>query len=92
MRCARSSRTSESPPTSKGDPAWDWEAQCELVNAYALRANCVIVAEFIEVETGKRNDRPELEKAIAWPPRGTKPPSSSPSWTGWPVASTSSRD
>jgi DNA invertase Pin-like site-specific DNA recombinase len=41
------------------------EAQRELVNAYALRANCVIVAEFIEVETGKRNDRPELEKAIA---------------------------
>jgi len=38
------------------------EAQRELVNAYATRTGCIIVAEFIEIETGKRNDRPELEE------------------------------
>ena len=41
------------------------EAQRKLVNAYAAQTGCIIVAEFIEIETGKRNDRPELEKAIA---------------------------
>lgn len=41
------------------------EAQDAAIRAYAERTGCVIVGEFLEVETGKRNDRPELEKAKA---------------------------
>jgi len=40
------------------------EAQDALVRAYAERNGCTLVGDFIEVETGKRNDRPELDKAI----------------------------
>jgi DNA invertase Pin-like site-specific DNA recombinase len=39
------------------------EAQQKAVRDYLSGGN--IVAEFIEVETGKRNDRPELDKALA---------------------------
>ena len=41
------------------------EAQRTAVEAYSDRMECSIVSEFVEVETGKRNDRPELAKAIA---------------------------
>jgi DNA invertase Pin-like site-specific DNA recombinase len=41
------------------------EAQKEAVKAYAAREKCIVVAEFIEIETGKRSDRPELANAIA---------------------------
>lgn len=39
------------------------EAQQKAVRDYLSGGN--IVAEFVEVETGKRNDRPELNKALA---------------------------
>jgi DNA invertase Pin-like site-specific DNA recombinase len=41
------------------------DAQHDLVTAYVEREKCTVVGEFTEVETGKRNDRPELAKAIA---------------------------
>ena len=41
------------------------EAQREAVRQFVVsRAGCIIAPEFVEVETGKRNDRPELLKAI----------------------------
>ena len=39
------------------------------MRGYAERMNCRITAEFTEVETGKKNDRPELTKAIAYAKR-----------------------
>ncbi|WP_149541419.1 recombinase family protein [Siccirubricoccus phaeus] len=41
------------------------EAQREAVNQYVRRAGGVVLAEFTEVESGKRADRPELAKAMA---------------------------
>jgi DNA invertase Pin-like site-specific DNA recombinase len=41
------------------------EAQDAAIRAYAQRTHCTIVGEFLEVETGKRSDRPELVRAIA---------------------------
>jgi DNA invertase Pin-like site-specific DNA recombinase len=40
------------------------EAQQAEIAAYAATNNATITAEFIEVESGKKNDRVELEKAI----------------------------
>ena len=41
------------------------EAQQAAVAAYAQSSGATIAAEFVEVETGKRADRPELARAIA---------------------------
>jgi DNA invertase Pin-like site-specific DNA recombinase len=41
------------------------EAQQESVRQYLVSVGGVMVAQFTEVETGKRNARPELEKAKA---------------------------
>lgn len=41
------------------------EAQRAAVAAYLNGGNWRIVAEFTEVESGKRSDRPELDKALA---------------------------
>lgn len=41
------------------------EAQQEAVRQYLASVGGVVVAQFTEVETGKRNARPELEKAKA---------------------------
>jgi len=41
------------------------EAQRDQVARYIERAGGDVVAEFVEVESGKRNDRPELAKALA---------------------------
>ena len=41
------------------------EAQQEAVRQYLTSVGGVVVAQFTEVETGKRNARPELEKAKA---------------------------
>jgi DNA invertase Pin-like site-specific DNA recombinase len=40
-------------------------AQQEAVRQYLASVGGVLVAEFTEVESGKRNTRPELEKALA---------------------------
>jgi DNA invertase Pin-like site-specific DNA recombinase len=40
------------------------EAQREAVTNYLNGGRWTLVAEIIEVESGKRNDRPELEKAL----------------------------
>jgi DNA invertase Pin-like site-specific DNA recombinase len=41
------------------------EAQREAVTAYLNGGNWALVQEVVEVESGKRNDRPELAKALA---------------------------
>jgi DNA invertase Pin-like site-specific DNA recombinase len=41
------------------------EAQDRMINDYVSRMGGVIVAAFVEVESGKRADRPELKKALA---------------------------
>src|SRR5260221_555978 len=41
------------------------EAQRTAVNSYLNGGDWSIIAEFTEVETGKRADRPELDKALA---------------------------
>jgi DNA invertase Pin-like site-specific DNA recombinase len=41
------------------------EAQRRAVDAYAREHRGWIIAEYREVETGKRKDRPELAKALA---------------------------
>lgn len=41
------------------------EAQRAAVEKYRLQTGCDVVQEYVEVESGKRNDRPELVKAIA---------------------------
>lgn len=40
------------------------EAQTQAVQSYALAMGGEVVAAFTEVESGKRNDRPELRKAL----------------------------
>jgi DNA invertase Pin-like site-specific DNA recombinase len=40
------------------------EAQQKAVTDYLNGGNWSVIAEFTEVETGKRNDRPELERAL----------------------------
>lgn len=41
------------------------DAQREAVTAHVRRQSGRIVAEYTEIESGKRNDRPEIAKAIA---------------------------
>jgi DNA invertase Pin-like site-specific DNA recombinase len=41
------------------------EAQREAVENYLNGGRWSLVAEFTEIESGKRNDRPELERALA---------------------------
>ena len=41
------------------------DAQRSAVDLYRQRSGCELVAEYTEVESGKRNDRPELAKALA---------------------------
>src|SRR5437870_12730372 len=41
------------------------EAQREAVLNYLDGGRWTLIAEFTEIESGKRNDRPELEKALA---------------------------
>lgn len=41
------------------------EAQQAAVQAYAAAQGLAIVAEYVEVESGKRNDRPQLAAAMA---------------------------
>jgi DNA invertase Pin-like site-specific DNA recombinase len=40
------------------------EAQTQAVNEYVSRVSCDLIAQFVEVESGSRNDRPQLKAAI----------------------------
>jgi DNA invertase Pin-like site-specific DNA recombinase len=41
------------------------DAQREAVMNYLNGGRWTLIGEFTEIESGKRNDRPELEKALA---------------------------
>jgi len=49
----------------QGRSALGLEAQREAVQRYLASIAGGLIGEFTEVETGKRNDRPELQKALA---------------------------
>jgi len=65
------------------------KAQHKAVTDYVhVLPSAVIAAEFMEVETGKRADRPQLAKA--WTSAaGPRPPWSSPKWTASPATPSS---
>jgi DNA invertase Pin-like site-specific DNA recombinase len=48
----------------QGQSGLGLEAQAEAIAGYAARIGATVTATFTEVESGKRNDRPELQKAI----------------------------
>jgi DNA invertase Pin-like site-specific DNA recombinase len=62
---ASSSPTIESAPTNRQNPALGLEAQRQAVQQYLKPRKWSPVGEFTEIESGKRNKRPELEKALA---------------------------
>src|SRR3954468_203058 len=49
----------------QGASGLELDAQREAVADYLNGCNWTLAAEFVEVESGKRNDRPELAKALA---------------------------
>ena len=49
----------------QGESGLGLEAQRAAVEAFARQHGGAIMASFVEVETGKRSDRPELAKALA---------------------------
>lgn len=49
----------------QGKSGLGMEAQRTLVASYSVQSGCTVIDNYIEVESGKRNDRPELAKAIA---------------------------
>ena len=51
--------------TGSGESGLGLEAQRQAVENYLNGGNWKLVGEFTEVESGKRSDRPELEKALA---------------------------
>ena len=50
--------------TRQGESGLGLEAQKASVEAFARHQGAAIVATFVEVESGKRSDRPELAKAL----------------------------
>jgi DNA invertase Pin-like site-specific DNA recombinase len=50
---------------SQGRSGLGLEGQVAAVAAHVASTGCELVASFTEVESGKRNDRPELAKAMA---------------------------
>ena len=65
------------------------EAQREAVRCYLNGGNWSLADEVTEVESGKRNDRPELDRALGLC-HLTAPLWWSPSSTGWCATSPSS--
>jgi len=51
--------------TKQGQSGLGLEAQRKAVTDYLNGGNWSLLAEFVEVESGKKNDRPELNKALA---------------------------
>ncbi len=49
----------------QGDSGLGLEAQAAAVEAHARQAGQPIIARYVEVESGKRADRPELARALA---------------------------
>ncbi len=49
----------------QGESGLGLEGQKTAVQEYAGRSKAKIVREYVEIESGKRSDRPELEKALA---------------------------
>lgn len=49
---------------SQGRSGLGLEAQRDTVSRFCLSRGCDVLAEYTEVESGKRNDRPELAKAM----------------------------
>lgn len=50
----------------QGDSGLGIEAQRETVNNHAKHKKATIVSEYVEIESGKVNNRPELNKAIQY--------------------------
>ena len=48
----------------QADSNLSMEAQCHAVEGYVRQTGGTILASFVEVESGKRSDRPELAKAL----------------------------
>jgi DNA invertase Pin-like site-specific DNA recombinase len=51
--------------TKQGQSGLGLEAQRKAVTNFLNGGNWTLLAEFVEVESGKKNDRPELNKALA---------------------------
>ena len=72
----------------QGESGLGLEAQQSCVSNYARTGQHDIIASFQEIETGKRSDRPELAKAIAYSRRSRRS-WSSPNSTASPGTCTS---
>jgi DNA invertase Pin-like site-specific DNA recombinase len=48
----------------QGQSGLGLEAQRQAVNEYVSRVSCEVIDQFVEVESGSRNDRPQLKAAI----------------------------
>jgi DNA invertase Pin-like site-specific DNA recombinase len=55
---------------TQGESGLGLEAQQAAVRDFAKRTGVTIIKEYKEVESGKRADRPELDKALAFARRG----------------------
>lgn len=49
---------------SQGRSGLGLDAQRAAVASFCRTRSCEVLAEYVEVESGKRNDRPELQKAL----------------------------
>jgi DNA invertase Pin-like site-specific DNA recombinase len=49
--------------TEQGESRLGLEAQRQALSEYLARETCEFIAEFVEVESGSRNDRPQLKAA-----------------------------
>ena len=65
----------------QGESGLGLEAQVSFVSNYARTGSHEIIVSYQEIETGKRSDRPELAKAIAYSKRAKLP--REPSYPGY---------
>ena len=52
------------PTARQGESGLGLEAQKEAVARYLRTSDCRVAEEFVEVESGKKSTRPELQRAI----------------------------